>query len=100
MNIIQDQDFLKLLPHAETAEICHLLKEKNDLLQSDKKGVVRFRELWEGVRHLRARHLDLSGDVVEIGRKAEIAAADQALVHDVLRAFMPWRKGPFSIFDI
>jgi tRNA (mo5U34)-methyltransferase len=38
--------------------------------------------------------------VVRIGTAAEVSPGDQQLVREVLRGFMPWRKGPFSIFGI
>lgn len=100
MTVILDHNYLELLPDAGVKQIISLINDKNNLLQSDKKGVVRFRELFEAVNQLRAAHLDLSGDVVEIGRKTEISSSDHSLVYRVLRALMPWRKGPFSIFDI
>ncbi len=100
MTVELDKNYLRLLPNADLDEFTRQLDEKYSFLQSNKKGVVRFRRLLDAVCHLRAEHLDFSGKVVEIGRKAEISTADHSLLYETLRALIPWRKGPFSIFDI
>ena len=93
-------DYLDLLPHADK-ETIRTLRAKNDqLLASQKKGIIRFREPFEAVRHLHARHLDLANDAVTIGAPDELNETDQQTVYETMRAFMPWRKGPWSIFGI
>jgi tRNA (mo5U34)-methyltransferase len=52
------------------------------------------------VQHLRASSCDFSGDIIRIGGAADLTSNDRQLVYKVLRAFMPWRKGPFSVFGI
>jgi len=93
-------NYLDYFENADRDAINGLLAEKSAWLASGRKGVERFRGPFEAVRHLRARYADFSGDVVRIGREDELAAADRARVRDTLRAFMPWRKGPFSVFGI
>ena len=65
-----------------------------------KKGFLRYREPIETVAHLRASSLDLDQDSVRIGRQADLKKEEHAQVLHLLKNFMPWRKGPFSIFDI
>jgi tRNA (mo5U34)-methyltransferase len=36
--------------------------------------------------------------VVTIGRPDELDKTNRDLVHEAMRAFMPWRKGPFEVF--
>lgn len=94
-------DYLDSLPKtANKKKILSLRAEKEILLVSDKKGMVRFRSPYESLLHLRAEHTDFSGDVVRIGWPEEISAEDRRLVHDAMRDFMPWRKGPFSVFGV
>ena len=93
-------DYLDLMPDAHKKEIGKLRAEKEKLLASDKKGVLVYRKLLESVGHLRAGHLDFAGDVVRIGKAEELESGELAKVEKVLRSLMPWRKGPFSIFDI
>ena len=90
--------YLDLLPNADRQAILALLYEKERWLALGKKGVERFRLPYESVKHLRARHCDFSGDVVLIGRAAELAEPDASNVNKALREFMPWRKGPFEVF--
>ena len=52
------------------------------------------------MRHIRAEQCDFSGDVVTIGTASELSEQDGRKVYQVLRDFMPWRKGPFNIFGI
>ena len=93
-------DYLDFLPHADK-ETIHKLRAKNDqLIASQKKGIIRFREPLEAVRHLHAQHLDFAGDAITIGAADELNKEDQKTVEKTLRSFMPWRKGPWSVFGI
>jgi len=98
--MIDMNDYLDLLRHADKDAIRALRATNDELLGSEKKGVLRFREPYEAIRHLRAKHLDLSGDAVTIGAVDELGPTDRQTVYNTLRAFMPWRKGPWSIFGI
>ncbi len=93
-------DYLDQLPHARHAAIRSRREENRGLLASAQKGVVRFREPFESVAHLRARALDLGGDVVRIGAADELDTEARQTVLRALRAFMPWRKGPFAVFGV
>ena len=93
-------DYFRLLPTARQTEIAALLAQKAQRLTLNKKGIRRYRDLMESLAHLRARKVDVTGDVIRIGAADEISAAEHKKVHGVLREFMPWRKGPFEIFGI
>lgn len=93
-------DYLNDMPAADHDAILGLRREKEKLLGSNKKGVVRFRGPLESVRHLRADFLDFTKDAVIIGGKDELGDTDRKKVHEVLRNLMPWRKGPFTVFGI
>ena len=45
-----------------------------------------------------AATFDLSDPVVRIGSESEAAAEGRQRITDVLRALLPWRKGPFQTF--
>jgi tRNA (mo5U34)-methyltransferase len=49
---------------------------------------------------LRASSLDLDNDVVTIGSREDISKKEHDQARKVLRGFMPWRKGPYKVFDI
>ncbi|MEJ2688620.1 MAG: tRNA 5-methoxyuridine(34)/uridine 5-oxyacetic acid(34) synthase CmoB [Deltaproteobacteria bacterium] len=93
-------NYLDLLPTPNIERIRALLQKQAQRLAQPKKGFLRYQEPFRSVRHLRATHLDFSGATVVIGRQAEISPAERAQVGNALRAFMPWRKGPWSIFGI
>lgn len=92
------RDYFPILKKAQLPEIEALLSKCDKLEASDKKGVIRYRHPFESVRHLRAQHLDFTGDTVQIGRAAELNETEHRKVDQVLKTFMPWRKGPFEIF--
>ncbi len=54
----------------------------------------------EKVRHLQASAVDFSADFVRIGRQEDISPEERKNLYTLLRTFMPWRKGPFSVFGI
>lgn len=74
--------------------------EKQAWINQPKKGFLRYREPMESVAHLRASTLDLGGDAVQIGKREDLSDQEHEQVLQVLKGFMPWRKGPFSVFDI
>jgi tRNA (mo5U34)-methyltransferase len=92
--------YLEFLPNALCDDVRSLHQEKQTWINQPKKGFLRYREPMETVSHLRASELDLNEDVVRIGRKADLSQSEQEQVLQLLRTFMPWRRGPFSVFDI
>ena len=92
--------YLKLLPNADQDAVQRLHLEKQAWIGQAKKGFLRYREPMQAVSHLRASELDLSGDVVRIGKRSDLSDKQYQRVLSLMRTFMPWRKGPFSIFDI
>ncbi len=93
-------DYYKLLPKACHSELHSRQKENIKRLSSLKKGIRKLREQAESLAHLKTDHLDFSGDAVTIGQADEISAVDRQKLLAALKAFMPWRKGPFSVFGI
>ena len=91
-------DYLDLLPKADRRQILNLRQATEQRLAQPKKGFLRFREPYESLLHLRAKHTDFSNDAVTIGKEDELEESGRHLVYDAMRSFMPWRKGPFSIF--
>lgn len=92
--------YINNLPNVDRKAILALLEEKERWLNLGKKGVERFRLPYESVKDIRAGFCDFSGDVVTIGRADELSEQDRKKVYQVMRDFMPWRKGPFEIFGI
>lgn len=92
--------YLDQLPTPHRDAIRALRHKQAQVLNSDKKGVLRFRSPFETVSNIRAEFLDLSGGVVRIGRADELGGGERLKVRDCLRGFMPWRKGPFDVFGI
>ena len=92
--------YLSQMPKANAEAICTLHETMRQRFAQDKKGFRRFRKLYETLAEIRAESLEFGDDVVRIGTKDEVSEADFNKIHDVMRQFMPWRKGPFSIFGV
>ena len=93
-------NYLQHFPSADQQAIQEIHLQKKAWISQPKKGFLRYREPWERVSHLRATDLDFTADVVKIGSRKDISDEEHARVYELLRNFMPWRKGPFSVFDI
>ncbi|WP_446008366.1 tRNA 5-methoxyuridine(34)/uridine 5-oxyacetic acid(34) synthase CmoB [Candidatus Electrothrix sp.] len=92
--------YLHFLPNALGEELQRVYTEKQAWVNQPKKGFLRYREPMEAVAHLRASSLDCSGDTVRIGKREDLSDQEHEQVLQLLKNFMPWRKGPFSVFDI
>lgn len=94
-------DYLAHLPaSAESTAIALLHRRRQEWVNQNKKGFLRYRQPARELAVYRADHVDFSGDSVVIGRPDEVDDRDRRLITERLKAFMPWRKGPFSIFGI
>ncbi len=76
------------------------LAERLRWVNQQKKGFLRYRRPFEILQQFRARSVDCDGETIRIGSSSEVSVEEQATIRDQLRAFMPWRKGPFSIFGV
>jgi tRNA (mo5U34)-methyltransferase len=96
------RDYLKLLPMSARQDVIRQLRADHDTrLRQDKKGFQRFRDPYATVLTLpQARFIDLAGDTVRIGERHELDDAQYQRLTDAMRAFMPWRKGPFDLFGL
>ncbi|MCI5131546.1 MAG: tRNA 5-methoxyuridine(34)/uridine 5-oxyacetic acid(34) synthase CmoB, partial [Candidatus Electrothrix sp. EH2] len=92
--------YLQFFPDALQEEVQQVYTEKQSWVNQPKKGFLRYRKPMEAVAHVRASSLDMNGDTVRIGRQEDLGGKEHAQVLHLLKNFMPWRKGPFSVFDI
>ena len=92
--------WLNHFPQADLPTLQAVLAEKTAWVGQEKKGFLRYRKPLEAVAHIRAQHCAFSGAVVTIGQAGELDAAGLALIRRTLEAFIPWRKGPFSVFGV
>ncbi len=94
-------DYISDLPQTcKTEDILAIHNERKQWVSQQKKGFLRYREPFNTLSTFQATHLQCDADVVIIGNHKEISAAQRETVEKNLRAFMPWRKGPFSVFGI
>jgi tRNA (mo5U34)-methyltransferase len=90
----------KLSATIDRAAIEAVLAERQRWVNQQKKGFLRYRRPFEGLQQYRAQFVDCSGDTISIGSNSEVSGKEQSLIREQLQAFMPWRKGPFSVFGI
>jgi tRNA (mo5U34)-methyltransferase len=94
-------NYLPFLPAtARLDELTILHEERQRWVNQEKKGFLRYRRPFEFLSALKTEHVDCTGDVISLGRADEIDETGREAVRRNLQAFMPWRKGPFSVFGI
>lgn len=92
-------DYLDFLPQtSHHQKLCSEHTLKQQWIGQNKKGFLRYRVPCETLSTFTANHIDLSTDSITIGSEQEVGAQERTLIRENLKAFMPWRKGPFSIF--
>lgn len=89
-----------LPPHIQRSEIEKIYQDRQRWVNQQKKGFLRYRLPCEKLQQFKATFINCDADIVTIGNSREVSAETQHLIHEQLRAFMPWRKGPFSVFGI
>ena len=93
--------YLAHLPaSADSTAITTLHRKRQAWVNQDKKGFLRYRQPALDLARYGAATVECSNDTVIIGRPDEVGDHERRLIEEKLRAFMPWRKGPFSVFGI
>ncbi|MGB3224494.1 MAG: tRNA 5-methoxyuridine(34)/uridine 5-oxyacetic acid(34) synthase CmoB [Desulforhopalus sp.] len=94
-------NYLSFLPDSANADaiICEHTKRRN-WIEQNKKGFLRYRQPFLQLSEYRAKHIDCSGDSIIIGKPEEVSDHERQQITEQLKAFMPWRKGPFSVFGV
>jgi tRNA (mo5U34)-methyltransferase len=94
-------DYLSFLPKsARRDEILSIRNKRLAWAKQEKKGFLRYSSPCDRLSSFKAGHIDCSGDTVTIGGSNEVSDNERNTIKEDLCAFMPWRKGPFSIFGI
>jgi len=75
---------------------CH--QERQRWVNQHKKGFLRYRTPYQALAEYKAAYSDFSSGTVTIGTADEVSSEERQHIRDQLKQFMPWRKGPFSIF--
>jgi len=93
--------YLDLLPpHILRDEIKAVQRDRHHWINQEKKGFLRFRTPCERLQQFTTDTTDCRGETIVIGNREALSPVDSQFVYEQLRAFMPWRKGPFSVYGI
>lgn len=87
-----------ILEGSPLASLLPLLSHDN-LEQGNHGDAQRWRRLLAQLPNLQASSIQL-GELVTIGTEADVDPEQRAILEQSLRGFIPWRKGPFSLFGI
>jgi tRNA (mo5U34)-methyltransferase len=85
----------------QSAQLDTIVAEHENLqkwINQEKKGFLRYRNPCNALTEFKASFVDCSAEIVTIGDENQLSTAEQGIVRDHLKTFMPWRKGPFSVF--
>ena len=95
---------MNYLAHLPASEFTENIRAEHEARQrwinQQKKGFLRYRTPYRNLARFRTQHLDCAREKIVIGSPEEIQDSDRNLLKKDLQAFMPWRKGPFSVFGI
>jgi len=95
----QPPDYLECLDFpGDRAAIRHLRQEQNRQLVSDR--CQPYRDAIAQVQDLPRTSFDASGATVTIGTADSLTHDQFERLYQSLRAFCPWKKGPFNFFGI
>ncbi len=93
--------YINQLPEsAKHDEITQTHRKLQTWVNQNKKGFLRYRNPYEGLRQFPAKFVNCDSDWVTIGAEEELTTAERQEVESHLQTFIPWRKGPFSVFGI
>lgn len=92
--------YFDFFPTARHDDIAAIHQERQRWVNQDKKGFLRYREPFQALSRFSASYVDLGGDAITIGRHREVGELEREEIKKQLRRFMPWRKGPFSVFGV
>ncbi|MGL1930661.1 MAG: tRNA 5-methoxyuridine(34)/uridine 5-oxyacetic acid(34) synthase CmoB [Desulfotalea sp.] len=92
--------FEKLSEHADLESIKTIHQDRQKWVNQDKKGFLRYRQPYLELSKYQSQNFNCQDGIVSIGRGEEISNTSKEKITSALKEFMPWRKGPFSIFDI
>ncbi len=93
--------YLSRLPATpRTEEILSIHSKRQKWVNQEKKGFLRYKLPCKQLAEFPAAHVDCSGDEIIIGHSGEVDNTRQRVICENLKKFMPWRKGPFSVFGI
>ncbi len=58
----------------------------------------RYYQAVQAVRDIESNKFDFSGSVIKVGKADELSFEQQQRFNQSLKAFCPWKKGPFELF--
>jgi tRNA (mo5U34)-methyltransferase len=94
-------NYLSFLPDSAHADaIIREHTKRRNWIEQNKKGFLRYRQPFLQLAEYRAEYVDCSRDTIIIGKAEEVSDHERQQITEKLKAFMPWRKGPFSVFGV
>lgn len=66
---------------------------------ADKPNVRHFSSLLRMLPRFHSQAVEISGSCVKVGESDELNFGDQLALEKAVKAFVPWKKGPFKLFS-
>lgn len=90
----------KLSDKADKESIIAIHEERQKWINQEKKGFLRYRRPYQEISKFQSSNFSCSDGVVQLGCEEELSASEKETLTTALQEFIPWRKGPFSVFGI
>lgn len=92
-------NYLDKLPDSiDKLSIIKAHEKRQKWVNQEKKGFLRYRKPYLALSKFPAKSVECSDDIIQIGEASELGEKERAHIRQQLKAFMPWRKGPFSVY--
>lgn len=80
----------------KTDEIVEIRQQRRSRLFESRTQ--KYYQAVQDIQHLQTDNFDLSSSIIKIGNSTEISTENQQQLERSLKAFCPWKKGPFDFF--
>lgn len=67
---------------------------------SNNGNIPRWLEVFDQLSNVKPSGFNLNASSIEIGAQSDISIDEKQKMEQLLHHFQPWRKGPFTLFDI
>lgn len=70
-----------------------------EALSADRNGhYAQWQGVLDSLPAITPTSIDLNSPLIRVGTPGEVSSDEHTLIDQALRAFIPWRKGPFEVF--
>ncbi|HCY86396.1 MAG TPA: tRNA 5-methoxyuridine(34)/uridine 5-oxyacetic acid(34) synthase CmoB [Desulfobacteraceae bacterium] len=82
------------------SQLSAVVRHRRQFLDNAKGNFLRFKKVVDALPDLIPSDIELDAKAVRAGRDSDLTAGKKQALAEGLKNLCPWRKGPFTLFDI